>query len=155
MRFKRSNSDTFVIDIEFPNCECKNWALISFGHGTSHHPNCIEINNELKNRGFIKIIKNNNTFVCRVKSDSEDKIKNIFSLHPDQLLIPNNIFDNDVSLLDIQEKIFKYISSSLPEVVAKPLLIDRLLYMRYYKFGKFLFHEEYSYIEDEYETRKL
>ncbi len=147
---------TYVTSTSLPDCKCSRWARIFTTYQTGHHPNCDEAFGEVGKFGFLKLPMKGGSFICRVTSDKSIKIYNIFIEAGMWCnLIPSLEYNNCKTLAELRDVLSKHFSEHSPDVSLKFLFIDRMLYVSYHDRDTFLFLEEYSYIEDEHETRKL
>lgn len=148
------NENTYVLNVKIPDCKCARWARI-FENSTGHHPNCEHLPGELELQGFLRIVPKNCKFACRVRSDTKRKILNVFRQSLHSAITPKEIITQADTLECLRDLICDYVNTRESGFTAKPLMIDSILYMRYYRDEEFVFHEEYSYIEDEHEAKKI
>lgn len=150
-----SKGSTFSIEQKIPKCKCTRWASIFGTFRTSHHENCPEVREEIVKFGFLKVgLGAGHTFICRVRSTPE-LINYIFKHNPSGVLLNPKVYIHCNNLRELADFLSSCDLLKINNIDARPLIIDRILHMRYYRDGKFICHEEYSYIEDEHETRKL
>lgn len=151
-----ASGSTYATNTSFPDCRCNRWARIFTTHQTSHHVNCEELIKEIGKYGFLRLPRKSGNFICRVTSDTPIKIYNLFiEAGLDCNMIPSTEYNHCKSLTELRTVLQNHYNEHEPKILLKFLIIDRMLYVSYYANDKFLFLEEYSYIEDEHETRKL
>lgn len=147
---------TYSLNIKIPKCKCTKWASVFGTYRTSHQHNCNFVTDEIIKFGFLKVgLGNGHTFICRIRS-SPNFVKFLFkSPNAYAKIIHPNQYKHYVKIDELAKFLSSHDLFKSLNIDARPLIIDRILYMRYYLNGEYLYHEEYSYIEDEYETTKL